>query len=118
MKIGIIGAGKIAERHISGYKRLGFEIAITDSNSCVAERIARNYSINFVKNSEEILHSPSFEVIDVCTPVNTHKDIILKALKRNKHVFCEKPLCLNLNEAYQIKGAAENAEKLKAGGVE
>ena len=112
IKAGIIGAGKIAERHISGYKRFGVEIVITDADDGVAERIGRDYSINIVKSSEEIFDDPGLEIIDVCTPVTTHKDIILEAVKKKKHVFCEKPLCLNLNEAYQIKGAAENAEKL------
>jgi predicted dehydrogenase len=111
-KVGIIGAGKIAERHISGYKKLGVDIVISDIDEGIADRIGSENNIDVVKDLEAILTNDlGIEIIDVCTPVTTHKDIILHALKENKHVFCEKPLCLNLREAYQIKGAAENAEK-------
>lgn len=113
MKVGIIGAGKIAERHIAAFKKLsGINPIVTDIDKDAAQRISELFKVGLADKTEDILDDKEIQIIDVCTPVTSHKDIILKSLKNNKHVFCEKPLCMNLHEAYQIKGAAENAEKV------
>lgn len=111
MKIGIVGTGKISEKHILAYKSLGYDdIAIYDINSILAEEVARRFNIIHVNEMNELISS--CEVVDVCTPVTTHKNIILKSLEYRKHVFCEKPLCQNLDEADEIKEAAQNAGKV------
>jgi predicted dehydrogenase len=111
MKVGIVGAGKIAERHIAAFRKIGIDLTVTDINNDTAKRVSEQFNINVTDNVEDIINDKEIQIIDVCTPVTSHKDIILKSLKNKKHVFCEKPLCINLHEAYQIKGAAENAEK-------
>lgn len=49
------------------------------------------------------------DVIDVTAPSNAHKPIVLEALKNGKHVFCEKPLALNLADAREMAEAARRA---------
>ncbi len=113
MKVGIIGTGKIAERHIVAYKKLNVDnIIISDIRTDNAERVSDQFKVELSDNVDYIISDEEVQIIDVCTPVTSHKEIILKSLKNNKHVFCEKPLCLNLKEAFQIKEAVKNAEKL------
>jgi predicted dehydrogenase len=49
------------------------------------------------------------DVVDICTPGDTHADIALAALEAGKHVLCEKPLANTLAEAEQMTAAAERA---------
>lgn len=111
MKIGIIGAGKISEKHILAYRNIGYdEIKVHDVNYELARETTQRYNAIHVKEQDELISS--CDIIDVCTPVTTHKDIILKSLRNGKHVFCEKPLCKNISEAHEIRAAAREANKL------
>ena len=111
MKIGIIGAGKISEKHILAYRALDYnDIKVQDMELEIAEHAAQKYNVVPVKEQDELISS--CDIIDVCTPVTTHKDIIINSLRSGKHVFCEKPLCQNISEAYEIKSAAKEAKKI------
>ncbi|NOU72876.1 gfo/Idh/MocA family oxidoreductase [Paenibacillus sp. LMG 31458] len=49
------------------------------------------------------------DLIDVNAPSNSHKEIVMAAIQAGKHVFCEKPLALNLQDAREMLSAAEKA---------
>jgi len=55
----------------------------------------------FTNNLGEIF-SPDVNAVVIATPIETHFDIVLKALNRNKHVFCEKPLALSSYQAEHL----------------
>ena len=108
MKIGIIGGGKIAERHIHAYKHFqDIELYISDIDGNIAQNLCNKLNVNFSISPEAILGDATIDIVDVCTPTAHHKEIILEAIKKRKHVFCEKPLCQNLKEALEIRKAAE-----------
>ncbi|MHA7280937.1 Gfo/Idh/MocA family protein [Arthrobacter sp. MDT2-2] len=50
------------------------------------------------------------DLIDICTPGNTHADIAIAALEAGKHVLCEKPLANSVEEAERMTAAAQAAE--------
>jgi len=77
-----------------GIKQAGFEFATEDYR----ELIARD----------------DIHIIEVCTPNYLHKDIIIEALQAGKHVVCEKPLAMDLNEAKQILNTAKKHPDLIA----
>ena len=113
MHIGIIGCGKISQRHIDAYKKLDhIKLTVSDTNVDIAEKTADRHNINFVKNPEELLKNSNIDAIDVCVPTPYHKDIVLKSLQNDKHIFCEKPLCRTLEEAIDIKKAVEKKKKI------
>jgi predicted dehydrogenase len=49
------------------------------------------------------------DLVDICTPGNTHAEIAVAALEAGKHVLCEKPLANTVAEAEQMAAAAERA---------
>ncbi|NGX63964.1 MAG: hypothetical protein KR126chlam6_01387, partial [Candidatus Anoxychlamydiales bacterium] len=53
-----------------------------------------------------LLAMDDIDIIEICTPNFVHKEIIIEALKAGKHIICEKPLAMNLNEAKEIVKAA------------
>ncbi|HET6291152.1 MAG TPA: Gfo/Idh/MocA family oxidoreductase [Amycolatopsis sp.] len=57
----------------------------------------------------ELVNSPDVQVVDICTPGDSHCDIAIAALEAGKHVLCEKPLANNVAEAEQMAAAAKEA---------
>lgn len=55
----------------------------------------------------ELLVSEKVDVIDICTPTDLHATFALEAIAAGKHIFCEKPLTLDLNDAEKICATAE-----------
>jgi len=58
----------------------------------------------------EIVESPLIDIVDIVTPTNMHAEMAIEAVKNGKHVFCEKPLGLNLKQCEQMFAAAQKAK--------
>lgn len=61
---------------------------------------------------EEMVADEKLDLIDICLPAVGHAQSTLTALKAGKHVFCEKPIALKLNDATRMVEAAEKAKRL------
>ena len=109
MKVGIIGAGAIVRRgHLPSWKRLqSIEVStIADVNEILAKNIAKEFNIpRYSKDYQELLDDPSIEIVDIATPTPSHSEIVLKAIKKKKHILVEKPLAFSLKEAKEIHQA-------------
>ena len=112
LKIGILGCGKIAERHILAYRRLPVEVVVADLDEDAARAMASQYELTVLKHPDDVLDDPDIAAVDVCVPTPYHRDVIIQALEHGKHVFCEKPLCRTLDEAREIKQAAESSNNV------
>lgn len=113
VKIGIIGCGKIAEKHVGAYLRLdNVEITVSDINSSSAKKLGREFNVNWSGDPDSIILSDEYDAIDVCTPTLSHLEIITKALKNGKNVFCEKPMVNSLREAEEIQKVANKVNKM------
>jgi len=58
---------------------------------------------------QEVVESPLIEIVDVCTPNDSHAEIAIAAARAGKHVLCEKPLALNVKQAQAMLAAAQKA---------
>ena len=58
------------------------------------------------KDLDAAITNPKTEYVDVCLPNSMHCDAVLKALAAGKHVFCEKPLSVTVEEAHKMVDAA------------
>ncbi len=103
---GVLGAAKIAvEKVIPAMQRGEWSevTAIASRDSAKAERAARDLGIERAYGSyEELLADPSVEAVYNPLPNDLHAPWTIKAAEAGKHVLCEKPLSLNLEEARQI----------------
>lgn len=59
----------------------------------------------------ELIERDEIDLIDICTPGNTHAEIAIAALEAGKHVLCEKPLANTVAEAERMTEAAEAAAR-------
>lgn len=115
LKIGIIGAGHISNRHLAGYaSNPHVELyAICDVNPEAAQGQADAYHIPVVYSDYKVLlQDAQIDAVSIVTPTFTHKDIVIEALRSGKHVLCEKPPARNVAEAEACLQAAKESGKL------
>lgn len=113
-KIGIIGCGKIAQvRHIPEYAdNPNVElVAYYDINYKRAEEMAYQYDGKAYSSYEELLNNRDIDAVSVCTANNVHAEITINALKAGKHVLCEKPMAINLEQCKAMVEAAKKSGK-------
>lgn len=111
--IGVVGCGRIAERHVEAYRKLdGISIVVTDKDPIAAQRLAQAQGVQWREEPNEVLESPELDAIDVCVPTAIHADVVLAALRSGKHVFCEKPLCQTYDQAREIADAQRAAGRI------
>ncbi|RKJ43985.1 gfo/Idh/MocA family oxidoreductase [bacterium 1XD8-76] len=114
IKIGVIGCGKIAQvRHIPEYAaNPHVEIAgFYDLNRERAEELAEKYGAAAYASYEELLADGEIDAVSVCAANNAHAEISIAALKAGKHVLCEKPMAVMLEECEEMVAAAKEAGK-------
>ncbi|GLQ10587.1 oxidoreductase [Devosia yakushimensis] len=95
LRVGLIGAG-IAQRHLAGYnwnKDL-FEVPVLCSldEDRGREAVAEYGVGEYTKDVETLFARDDLDVIDVCTPPDSHFALSKRAIEAGKHVICEKPL--------------------------
>lgn len=116
VRIGIIGCGKIAQvRHIPEYEENPAVViaGFYDLNRQRAEELAKRYQGRAYSSYEEMLDDPGIDAVSVCTANHTHAEISIAALKKGKHVLCEKPMAMNLPDCEaMVRAAKENGKIL------
>ena len=112
MKFGIIGCGRVAERHAKHINKLGTLIAVCDVIEDKAQELASNYDAKCYVNSDDLFSNhPEIDVIAICSPNGLHAVHSISALKAGFHVLCEKPLAINMSDCDKMLQAAENSNK-------
>ena len=103
---GQIGCGGFAkDQDIPNLKGRGdvFVGYCCDASAECAERAARELpGAKAVTDYLQVLDDPEVDFVKVSTPHDTHRDIVLAAAARGKHVFCEKPMAMNLEDCWEI----------------
>ena len=106
VKIGIIGTGYIGNVHGRIYSRdERVEIAaLYDIIPARAAATSKTIGGNVCGSREELLESS--DAVLICAPNKTHKEIALHAIAQGKHVFCEKPFSIGIDDAAELRNAA------------
>lgn len=107
LKAGVIGAGHLGKIHLrllqqsSKYDLIGFY----DDNEEVAKKIEEEFGYTRFTSQEELIKAA--DVIDVVTPTVTHFEIAKKTIVAGKHLFIEKPVTSNFQEAEELISLAK-----------
>ncbi|MGD0641163.1 MAG: inositol 2-dehydrogenase [Roseiarcus sp.] len=96
MKFGIIGAGRIGKIHAANVAaRADCEARfVADADAAAAEALARTTGAA-VASIDEIIGAADVDAVAICTPTDMHADLIEKAARAGKAIFCEKPIDLD-----------------------
>lgn len=105
IRIGIIGAGMIAEKHLKSIKtnnKLKVKW-LADIVPAKLLKLKEEYGIPMVTiDYENILNDPEVKAVIICTPPTLHKDIFVKSIKAGKHILLEKPVAMSLQECDEM----------------
>jgi predicted dehydrogenase len=106
VKVGIIGSGFEAAIQAASFQLMPEEaevVAVASPSSGHAEELAKRYGIPRVfLDYREMLREPDLEMITIAAPNKLHAPMTLDIARAGKHVVCEKPLCLRLDEAGEM----------------
>ncbi len=126
--VGLIGAGFIGRNHFNQYEKL------TDCSTVVAlcdkepDRRAGDWSnvggnvgdmrgtqrdlgdIKPYADWQELIADAQVDMVDICVPTYLHREMAIEALKTGKHVLCEKPMALTVEQCDEMLAAAARAE--------
>ena len=114
LNIGVIGCGKIAQvRHIPEYaaNENCTLTAFFSPNAKRAEDMAAKYGGKVYSSAEELFADPEIDAVSICAANYAHAELSIKALEAGKHVLCEKPMAVTLEDCEAMLAAAEKAGK-------
>ncbi len=108
-RIGLIGAGYIADWHAEALKATpGVEIAaICDRSASAAEALAARYGGRVFTSVEDMLAAGACDAVHILTPPDAHKPIALHCLAAGLDVLVEKPVALSAADTRAIEDAAQ-----------
>ena len=117
LNIGIIGAGRIGKVHtqsIVNCVRTAKVVAIadpfiTEETKAWAEGLGAKVSKDYL----DIINDPAIDTVLICSSSDTHSQISLEAIAAGKHVFCEKPIDLDVGRITEVLKALEAKPELK-----
>lgn len=108
--IAIIGPGYMGRTHAESWAKLGLGDRIKYVCSPRPGRPLENAPrAQVVSDLEVVLQDPEVDVLSICTPTSSHRDIAVAALRAGKNVLLEKPIALTVADAVAVQEAAEQS---------
>lgn len=119
IKVAVFGVGHLGKFHLNNWKEIPEAklVGFYDPDPQTAAAVAEKYQLKSFKDITELLDQ--CDAVDIIAPTNSHFELCEKAIRKGKHVFVEKPLANNMEEARELmKLVKESNVKLQVGHVE
>ena len=113
LRIGILGAGAMGAAHAAVYADMAdvHVVGVVARDRERAGSVAALCGAEPLTDAAALIRNPDVDAIDVCLPTKIHHDFVIAALGQGKHVFCETPLALRLEDARRMLAAARRADR-------
>ncbi len=120
VRVCLIGAGRAGQVHansLAQHVQRGKPVALVDPNPEALTTTGARFGIEArFASLEEALEESDFDAVVITTPTFTHRDLAVTAMSAGKHVLCEKPMALNLDECDDmIQASRRNGTFLQLG---
>lgn len=119
VNVGMIGYKFMGKAHSNAYRALPMFFpervrpnmkVICGRNSEAVKEAANNFGWEeYTTDWKELLTRDDIDLIDINAPSNVHKEIAIEAAKAGKHLYCEKPLALTLDDSREMLAAVEKS---------
>ena len=110
IKYGIIGCGRIAQRHAHHIMHFGELVACYDVVIEKAEKLANEFGANSFGSLEDFL-TVDMDVVAICSPNGLHAEHSIKSLNAGFHVICEKPMAIKSSDCEEMITASKSVGK-------
>jgi len=116
LRIAVIGCGWAGERHVRALKELSFRgkiIALVDTDKTFLQEKAKKWGVSkCYTDYRDVLSREDVDAVSICLPHNLHAKVSIESARAGKHILCEKPIAVTLEEAdAMINAAKENNVK-------
>ncbi len=111
IKFAIIGCGRIGRRHVDHIQNVGQLVDVCDIDASKLEEIKTNHSVKTYEDADELLKNTEADVVSICSPNGLHFQHTIAALKAGKHVLCEKPMALTVDDCGKMISESLKANK-------
>lgn len=109
LRVGLVGAGNMAATHAAGWVAAGDRVThVLGTGSTRATALAGDLGATVADSYDELL--TAVDVVDICSPTDTHLEYIRAAAARNVPIVCEKPLGRTPVEAAEAVAICDNAQ--------
>lgn len=114
VRIAILGAGSMGTVHAAAYAAMPevSVVGVFSRDPARAAAVAAICKALPVTDAAAFIQRADIDAIDVCLPSANHHDVVVSALEAGKHVFCESPLALDLDQARRMRDAARRMGRL------
>lgn len=122
IKVGVLGLGRIGKMHIMNMLQMGgFEIK-RGVDPFLTDELEREMTdlgvLACTKNADDIFNDEEIDAVVICSITSTHSDYIIRAAKKKKAIFCEKPIDNDINRIVEaLKVVKEEGVLLELGFV-
>ncbi|NQX76886.1 Gfo/Idh/MocA family oxidoreductase [Gilvibacter sp.] len=113
IRFGIIGCGRIANRHAEHISNNGKLVAVCDIVEEKADTLGGKYNAAVYYSIEELIenHKDDIDVLAICSPNGLHAQHSIQGLNGGYHVLCEKPMAINVHDCGEMIKTAEAMNK-------
>jgi len=123
IKYGLIGAGQMATAHLGCINKIdAIELtAVADKSEASLNKFRnqnKNKTLRYFRDYRELLELDEVDAVVICTPDNTHVDIVSDAVAARKHVFSEKPAATTLKDLTRLQKIVSKSGKIYQVGLE
>ncbi len=119
LRVGLIGNGFMGRAHSNAWRQaprfFSLKAHIEMHTLCgrrphavQAGRLPLGWE-NSTTDWREVVESPLIDIVDICTPNDSHAEIAIAAAQNGKHILCEKPLALNTKQAQAMLAAVRKS---------
>ena len=118
MRFAVLGAGRIGQVHARAIASVeGAELAaVSDPIAQAAETLKDRFGCE-VRTVDEVEESSGIDAVVICSPTDTHADLIERFARAGKAVFCEKPVDLNVQRVRACLDVVERCGTPPDGGL-
>ena len=113
LTVALIGCGAISGNHVGAILAAGEHlVALCDVKKDAALALREKFALTdaaIYTDWREMLQKENPDVVHICTPHYLHAEMCVEALKQNRSVLCEKPLCISLAQLKQILAAEKKS---------
>ena len=111
LPVAVLGCGHWGKNLVRKFHELGVLTAISDPNAEVCRQLCDAYGVE-ARAIDGILADDSIKAVAIAAPADLHHELVIRSFAAGKHVFVEKPIALNLEDAEEMIAAGKQAQKV------